>query len=573
MARLGRAQRVQVRSSKPWIYLEHTTANAGIALGNGLAVAPGIALAPSAGNSSGAGAALVASAQLTVNVGMASGSGEAPDATVLTGPTLVATAGIALGSGAAQGEKTPQRLLALGSGLAIKPDVAIAAQGSVTTGTGTAASPAIQITPTLPFIVGSGSALTARAQETLAVPLLSASGSSPSPALILLPQPPVASGSGSAPASIPQIAISVPLISGTGSAQNPSVTLVENPLGRFHVMANNAANAPVNILAMGDSLTEGLNPDTSSSGFIDDRWIEQLTTTLRGNYGAGVGGVGFVNILNNCANGSTAGTAYWVLGGGGSADIADARAFAHQTYNTAINEVVTLHYTGTSFKLQYTLGSSAFTVAVDGGSPVTVTPGAGSTYQGWYTSPILSYATHTAVITPTAGQRAKVHGAFVYGGDETKGFHLWDNGQSGLLGVGESGYVPTDQLATGACVNPALVLLSFGTNDYGSHIDTATFVTAMQTIISTVNGLCSIHPSWALIAPHERGDGSGSPTWAQYITAFQTVTGVTFIDMSALMVKPTNGNGHSGGKCTTDNVHLTSTGNIFWASSIDTALL
>lgn len=346
-----------------------------------------------------------------------------------------------------------------------------------------------------------------------------------------------------------------------------------NPMARFIEAIYDVQTVPVNIFAMGDSLTEGLDPDISSAGFIDDRWIERFTELTRNRHGIFQGGVGYVNILNNCNNGSNAGSAYWILGGGGSVDTSDVRAFAHQTYNTAVNEVVSFHYQGTSFKLQYTLGSSPFTVAVDGGSAVTVTPAAGSTYQGWYTSPVLSNASHTAVVTPTSGQRAKVHGAFVYNGDETKGFHLWDNGQSGLFGVLESSYTPTDQLAAGGCVDPALVLLCFGTNDFGGHISTSTFVSALQTIMSTVNGLCSQAPSWALIAPHERGDDAGAnPTWAQYITAFQTVTGVKFVDMSSLMVKPSAGNGYSSGKCNTDLVHLTSTGNIFWASSIDSAL-
>lgn len=397
----------------------------------------------------------------------------------------------------------------------------------------------------------------------------------------------VSTASGTSPSASIALTVRAGLASGTGSAPAATATTIA-PLGRFHSQVVNIDTTAMHWLAFGDSLTEGLNPSTSSAGFIEDRYVVRLLKLLQAEHmSGGTGGIGFVNILNNCANGSTAGTAYWTGPGptyaalpiGGSADISDQRAFAHQTYNPAVNEVLVLHYTGTSFQLQYTLGSSPFTVAVDGGAPVTVTPGAGTFYQGSYSSPTLSHAAHIAVITPTSGQRARVHGAHIFDGDEGRGIRLWDNSQSALKALIESTYAPTDQLSTIFCLNPALVTICLGTNDFiAQNISAADFKTAIQQIITNVKNACTVTPSFLLIIPHEYGadDGATIP-WSAYVSAYNAVAAedpanVAVIDMSALMAKPTVANGYSGGKCNSDQIHLTSTGNQFWASSIDAAL-
>lgn len=363
------------------------------------------------------------------------------------------------------------------------------------------------------------------------------------------------------------------------------------PLARFKTDANSASTTPVRIFGPGDSLAAGLEgTGGSSTNFLNERWPARLMGLLRTRHGVspGPGGLGYVNILNNEHNGSGAGDAYWTYDAtGATIDTNNANAFGHTTITLAANKVITLVYLGTSAKLHYDLGSSAFSYTVDGGGSTTITPAAGSGMKGWTALPVISHGTHTVVITPTSGQIAKVRGAFIYDGDETSGFHYYDNAESGLLGILDSTYAETQKCAAGGCVDPSLVILPFATNDYGASIATATFISSMEDEIqkwNPTNGLVTRWPTILLVAPHERGDdnpGVTSPSWAQYITAFNTIAAsepdhVTFLDMSALMARPTAGNSYSGGKVnSSDLVHLTyggSGGHAFWASSIDAAL-
>lgn len=360
------------------------------------------------------------------------------------------------------------------------------------------------------------------------------------------------------------------------------------PMSRFHTAMLN--DPIVSAMLFADSLGEGYNPPTSAN-FLNDRWWTRLGALLRTRYGLSPGGLGYVNSVNNCSNGTSgAGDAWWTDVGSVSSTSTDVRAFGHQTALPAANTVPTLHVANaTSFRAHYSRGAATnigdIAVNVDSGAhtwTIAPSPTTGAVdYQGLDTQcPVMSSGSHAASFTPASGKIAHVHGAFHHNGDEAAGLWLWDNSQSGITATLESTYDPIDQIAL--CADTlALVVILLGTNDFGAHTSTASFISAMEALIASINAKCPTAPSVCVVAPHERGDagGSPSPSWASYVTAYNQIfaddiaTQLTLIDMSSKMVKPTDANSHSSGKCNADNVHLSSGpsgGNAFYASAIDT---
>lgn len=319
------------------------------------------------------------------------------------------------------------------------------------------------------------------------------------------------------------------------SASQDTFNLNRTLLKPIKTLLENCSTTPVNILCIGDSTTEGGN----ATNFVDDRWTEKLQRGLQSAFNYGNGGVGWLNTVSSFGYGSS--TCQWSgsgsLGGG-------VRNFGNRTMAWATNAAVTLTYTGTSFKAQYLLGTSSFTVAVDGGAPVTVNPAAGTTNQGAYSAPVLTNGSHTAVFTPTVGQTVPVTGAIIYNGDETTGVQVFEDalyGQtttSALAGwCSSTGLI--DPLSANFCPNPALVTIQFGLNDDHNGISTATYKSNIQSIISNVQSLCSNTPIFIVCGQWNAGayapDGrafsdaaqqiaTADPTHVVYTDFFSTIT-------------------------------------------------
>lgn len=373
------------------------------------------------------------------------------------------------------------------------------------------------------------------------------------------------------------------------SLKSPTFTNAIQPVLKAF---SNSATTPCNWLALGDSVTEGSTNGVVTSNILPIRWVNVLLATLQTQYTAGVGGPGFLrtyyeHVTAGALTGSAAGANYWTSGGGGTGVSNDTRAFGSQTYNAAANEVITLHYTGTSFMLQFDLGGSSFTVNVDGGGAVTVTPGAGSTMQGTYSSPVLSHTAHTAVLTPTAGQALKVRGAFIYDSDESTGIHMWEHALGGqtstqYIAAGKPGTVTglTDPLAL--CINPVLVTIMLCINDFIFAVNPATSTSNIQTLISNIRSLCTNNPVFLLCIPFEVGQFYGSPpytyAWQQYVAAIKAVaaadpTNICWIDCTPGFTVPSAGNSYDGGRFGTDLTHPITPGYAQAASLISTPLL
>lgn len=296
-------------------------------------------------------------------------------------------------------------------------------------------------------------------------------------------------------------------------------------LRAFRAALGNRSTTPVDILCVGDSMTEGYSASIPSK-----RWIDRLLAQLRTTYQpAGiVGGEGYVPGFYV----STTMTDRFVLSGSGLPR-EDLGGLGERTHTlTAINATLTFTFTGTGLDVLYAKGPTAGSVGwkIDAGSETVVNTNAG-TISGGNVIQIrgLSAGAHTLVLRNTAGGSVYVEGCYVYNGDETLGVRLWEAGHSGTQ---------TDDIATPNGINwfdsvtpvqPDLVTVFLGLNDYGSNsqprLTPATVAANLTSIVTQIRAKCTNPPSVLLVLPYERSVlvPPTLATWSEYRTAIEGV--------------------------------------------------
>lgn len=148
---------------------------------------------------------------------------------------------------------------------------------------------------------------------------------------------------------------------------------------------------------------------------------------------------------------------------------------------------------GTVAEVYYSDKNVAFTVAIDGGAPVTVTPGDTNAMMT-YTVTGLTDAVHTIVVTQTGAGLVYVYAARVR---STAGLSVSNWGFSNSKAVDwntASFYQNINYVASTA---PALSLLSLGTNDVANAVGTAAYKTNMTVLIDKLKAVGDV----ILVAP------------------------------------------------------------------------
>lgn len=203
------------------------------------------------------------------------------------------------------------------------------------------------------------------------------------------------------------------------------------------------------------------------------------------NMGVNIGGTGAVPIAN-AGSGAIYLDPRWTLTGTWTNSTTYLQASAIGVTATFTSDVA-----GTVVDLSYLNTSAAFTVKIDAGSAVTVTPTGASTI-GHYTVTGLSNATHTVLVTTTTSSLTYLLGCSV---NQTSGL-IFDN--LALLGAyasipgGGDGWSNTaggitklyqsriGQLPAG--VTPDCVWIALGVNDIDNGVSDAAISTALTTI-------------------------------------------------------------------------------------------
>jgi hypothetical protein len=165
---------------------------------------------------------------------------------------------------------------------------------------------------------------------------------------------------------------------------------------------------------------------------------------------------------------------------------------------------------GTAISVAYFNTSAAFTVAVDGGSPVTVTP-SGAATVGTYAVTGLANTTHTVVVTNTTSSLVYIIAFQCY---QASGLNI-HNGS--LFGIESNGFTGTTFTTIGQTVaslipDPDVVHIALGFQDLYS---------GGKTVAQITENLTTIRNKWpdADVVLHAGYEYSGATSWDDYAAA------------------------------------------------------
>lgn len=326
----------------------------------------------------------------------------------------------------------------------------------------------------------------------------------------------------------------------SGALMKLSVT-PSQALRRWSAALAGAATTPVDILCIGDSITEGANSTTLAT-----RWTDQMREQLRALIPVpGVsGGLNYLPVryvtttfpASMAVSGAPAQSSYGL--GARSYDL------------TTTTPVLTATVTGTGFRVYYvrsaTVGVASY--SIDGATAVTFTTSTGNlgridTQASTAIIPFATRGTHTVALKYVSGGTATFEGLVVYDGDETKGVRVWEGGYYGLstsnivtnIALGLYGF--DDRITA---IQPAAVVIQFGTNDCATtagNLSSATYKTNMLSIIAHVKSACTIAPSIVLMAMYRPNVTFVEP-WGNYVQVLYDIAAADPTNVCVLDLTP-----------------------------------
>lgn len=315
-----------------------------------------------------------------------------------------------------------------------------------------------------------------------------------------------------------------------------------------------------NVVVIGDSISEG-----QGATQVAYRSINRLADGLRDRFIASqgydpIGGQGFLPpqfIATTLPQPTLAGTApgqQYAWGPGG-------RSVILSVAGTSITHTVT----GTSVDVMYVQGSGAgvLGVSVDGGA-VTQINTANATFQDGMLQRISlgTSGSHTVAITWVSGGAAHYCGLIVYNGDETTGVMVHDASHYGITmaAYADATMVQSGTLGWLPALNPALVILSMGANDYSSEPALTTFKTSLTNLVTAIQ-LMTNKPSILLQIEYDAYKLS-SPGWSSYTPLYYEVAasmGCAVLDLTQRIGSPGTSTAPANFYYT-DNIHPSNNG-------------
>lgn len=315
-------------------------------------------------------------------------------------------------------------------------------------------------------------------------------------------------------ARLTSIAVLVALAAGLGSdAVFFAGAADTSGLVQWRAAVADRASSPVDIVCIGDSITEGYRASSSAN-----RWVEKLAASLDGTYG------GTTAIYRPAAFGTPldppAFALPWTISGG----------LQDTTYELGRkNNVITaggsmsISATSTGFSILYARGPAAstfgsFKYAIDGGATTTVSA-VNSVAQGGRMETVtgLALGSHTVAITPDV-DNVPIGGIIFHNGTETSGFRIWEGGHSG--------YKVSDYIDTSLAhwmdglnqISPDLVIIMLGRNEWVAGTTTGLYISNLQTLIANVRAASYPTPSVMLVAEMQ-GNYTPGILWSDYVAA------------------------------------------------------
>ncbi len=354
-------------------------------------------------------------------------------------------------------------------------------------------------------------------------------------------------------------------------AANPNA----RALSRFWSALAARNTTPVDIMTVGDSISEGYPPSGVAANLLTDQaWRKLLIDKLRTQYptSGAPGTPGYY-----AANRQTVAPAdYPVVNTGGSAANYCGLGLRNVHLNSASDNLVFTVPAGTTavdvFWDRFS-GTTTFNWSVNGGSTTNVNT-AGTPELDMRATRISGLTGgDTVKLDYVSGAGVFIDGFYAYGGDETKGLRIWDSARTSvscntLIAVG------TQRWFTGFnVIQPALVLIELGPND--SPTRTAAQLKAdLLTLISLIKAQCTITPSFMLLATWRVGDPLES--WTNYVTGMREISAadadVGFYDMRGAIPK-SDANMDTVGGLLPDSTHPGVAGSVAVANGVFPAII
>lgn len=189
---------------------------------------------------------------------------------------------------------------------------------------------------------------------------------------------------------------------------------------------------------------------------------------------------------------------------------------------------------------------------------------AGDNHDGAFDVTGLSYGSHTVTISAPVSGSIKFTGLISHdyaSGDPTKGIYFYNSGHGGFNTNNFTGQ--TYLYNRIASIAPQLVMLMFGTNDYGASMAINIYTSNMNSIIASVKA-ASPNAEIIIVTPYRRLDLVGSVPWSSYRTANNAIAvanGCTSIDLTEKY--PDSQTLDSANLIDTDDLHQTDAGHAY----------
>jgi lysophospholipase L1-like esterase len=328
------------------------------------------------------------------------------------------------------------------------------------------------------------------------------------------------------------------------------------PLRGFTAALAGAASTPVDIVVVGDSLSEDWQwVDSGTSESVGLRsWVRLFEVDMAERFNAGAVGVGWLAIRSGLGTNpgwdTVTGSLVTTAGLGRYAVQLDATEYAEHTE------------TCDGVDVYFASIASTCTVHVDGVLTATLTASAVPTV---WSSGALSSGSHTIKVTAVGGA-AVPYGSYWYLGNRTSGVRVHNGGHSG--------YGPSDHLATVgtiehiALVDPDCVIVPIGAAS-GGTVFSGTVAAYTSTIETLLEAIAAEVPSASIVHVAEHAFTGKEATWPAYAAASRALAvdgGYGFADCYETI-------GYVGapdtyGLSLADGVHLTAKGMRIMADTI-----
>ena len=256
---------------------------------------------------------------------------------------------------------------------------------------------------------------------------------------------------------------------GPGASREPDLLTrsdleipTRQPLRAWYEAAAAARTRRVNVLTIGDSITEG----TTLENQVYEAWPTLLGEAMSRATGGQRGATGYVS----AAYGNN--TSAWTLSGSPVIRISssDYRGLGRRSLEITSTSSATYSFYGTNCALYYTrtAGSGVMGISVDGGGVTSVSTinAGGEINSARYVPAALSRGWHTITISRVSGGSVYLEGAAFWDADFAAGIALWDGSHSGINSAFLVGSSDKERWAAMLnSIDPDLVIIALGTND------------------------------------------------------------------------------------------------------------